>query len=75
MDGLADFHFLRPAWLAALPAGAWFSWYVWQRLREGGSWRIACDPALLPHLTVGTAVALSIMPRWVPRFPGTKTVA
>ena len=53
MNSWSDFHFLRPLWLAALPVGVWFCWYVWRRMQQGGSWRTACDPSLLPHLMVG----------------------
>ena len=47
---MADFHFLRPAWLLALPAGLVLVWACARRQRSGARWRDACDPALLPHL-------------------------
>lgn len=50
---LSAFHFLRPAWLALVPAGLVL---LWARRGEGGlvGWRSAIAPALLPHLVVRT---------------------
>ena len=45
-----DFHFLRPGWLFALPAGLALVWAYARRLRSGERWREVCDAALLPHL-------------------------
>ena len=47
---MADFHFLRPAWLLVLPAGLALLWACARRQRSGARWRDVCDPALLPHL-------------------------
>jgi Ca-activated chloride channel family protein len=53
LDGLGDFHFLRPAWLLLLP----FAWLMQRRLAHGHSarsqWKDAVAPHLLPHLVVG----------------------
>ena len=49
---MEDFHFLRPAWLLALPAGLALVWAYARRLRSGERWRDVCDPALLPYLLV-----------------------
>lgn len=46
---LADFHFLRPWWLLALPAVIAIP-RLWQCYRPVGDWTRVCDPALLPHL-------------------------
>ena len=47
---LADFHFLRPLWLALLLAIPLF-WLLRHRGRaDAGAWRSAIDPHLLPHL-------------------------
>ena len=45
-----DFHFLRPAWLLALPAGLGLVWAYARRLRSGERWQDICDAALLPYL-------------------------
>ena len=47
---MAEFHFLRPAWLLVLPAGLVLVGAYARRLRSGARWRDACDAALLPHL-------------------------
>ena len=47
---MGEFHFLRPWWLLALPAGLGLVWAYARRLRSGERWRDVCDPALLPHL-------------------------
>jgi Ca-activated chloride channel family protein len=54
---LADFHFLRPLWLLALPALALLLWRL--RLNRFGedAWRAICDPPLLPHLLVKRGAA------------------
>jgi Ca-activated chloride channel family protein len=53
LDGLGDFHFLRPAWLLLIP----FAWAVLRRSGQGHSarsqWKDAVAPHLLPHLVVG----------------------
>ena len=49
---LADFHFLRPAWLLL---GLPLAWLCWRLHRRAGSRDVLarfCDAALLPHLTV-----------------------
>jgi Ca-activated chloride channel family protein len=49
----ADFHFLRPLWLLAVPAAAW----LWWRLRilsdPLAGWRVLVERPLLDALTVG----------------------
>ncbi|HET6546592.1 MAG TPA: VWA domain-containing protein [Rhodanobacteraceae bacterium] len=50
MSRLADFHFLRPAWLLLLLALPLLGLF-WQRVRvDAGAWRSAVDAHLLPHL-------------------------
>ncbi|GJL62838.1 MAG: hypothetical protein NPIRA04_14920 [Nitrospirales bacterium] len=54
MQGIEQFHFLRPWWfLAFLPLGVLILLLVRQR---GGaqSWEAVCDAHLLPHLLVGS---------------------
>jgi Ca-activated chloride channel family protein len=55
---MADFHFLRPLWLFALPAGAWL---IWRLLRGGsgaGQWRTLVDEALQPFVLAGAETGL-----------------
>jgi Ca-activated chloride channel homolog len=50
MEQFAEFHFLRPLWLALLLAIPLF-WLLRHRGRaDAGAWRSAIDPHLLPHL-------------------------
>ncbi len=46
----AEFHFLRPEWLLAVPLVALFAWYGARRLLTPGSWLAVIDPALQPHV-------------------------
>ena len=50
---MAEFTFLRPWWLAAIPPGLALVWWLRRRWAGGGSWEAIVDPALLPHLVVG----------------------
>ena len=43
---MADFHFLRPWWLALLPAGVWLIWQLLRGRADAGGWRSIVDPAL-----------------------------
>jgi Ca-activated chloride channel family protein len=52
----AEFHFLRPEWLLAVPAVLALAWYFARRRLRPGSWLAVIDPALQPHvLARGTA--------------------
>lgn len=54
MDSL-PLHFIRPAWLWALPLAVLIPW-LWARLRRpAGDWARICDPHLLRWLSVGEA--------------------
>jgi len=48
----AEFHFLRPWWLAALPAVALLAWIAARRRLTRGGWAAICDPALRAHVLV-----------------------
>jgi Ca-activated chloride channel family protein len=52
---IGAFHFLRPEWLAAIPA--WLALVVWVRksLRTDSSWTRICDPLLAPYVVDGGA--------------------
>lgn len=60
---LQDFHFLRPAWLAALLPLCLLVWWLARRRGRVGHWAQLIDPELLPALqlegTTGTARAVS----------------
>jgi Ca-activated chloride channel family protein len=47
---LENFHFLRPAWLLALPALSLLVYRLRDRLSGKNPWAAVIDPALLPHL-------------------------
>jgi len=52
---MGAFHFLRPEWLAAIPA--WLALVMWVRksLRIDSSWTRICDPLLAPYVVDGGA--------------------
>ncbi|CAH1656149.1 Ca-activated chloride channel family protein [Hyphomicrobiales bacterium] len=50
---LADFHFLRPWWLALLVPAAILGWMEWRSGDTTARWRAVIDAGLLRHLTVG----------------------
>ncbi|MEZ5445517.1 MAG: VWA domain-containing protein [Gammaproteobacteria bacterium] len=56
---VAEFHFLRPLWLLALPALAAMIWVFRGRAVQGTPWRRVVDAALLPHVLAqpGSAAA------------------
>src|SRR5690606_41941672 len=43
-----NFHFLRPAWLLALPVGVALIVYAFRAQASGGAWRRVVDRALQP---------------------------
>ncbi len=52
---LRDFHFLRPAWLLAIPLLLVLVW-LWRHRRGGNrQWAAVCDPQLLPALLLDAA--------------------
>ena len=60
---MADFHFLRPWWLAALPIGIWLIWRLfWAEPGRKSGWRAVVDEALQPHV-LGRVEAL-VNRRW-----------
>lgn len=46
----AEFHWLRPEWLLAIPLVAAFAWYSARRRLRPGRWQRVVDPALQPHV-------------------------
>ncbi len=51
---MAEFHFLRPWWLLALPFGVWLSWQLTRSGNLGGRWRALVDKALQPYVLTGS---------------------
>ncbi|MDH3693926.1 MAG: VWA domain-containing protein [Gammaproteobacteria bacterium] len=59
---LAEFHFIRPLWLIALPAGIMLAWWLWRRSSGASNWQAICDQQLLQHLLINVAGARSRVP-------------
>ena len=53
---MAEFHFLRPWWLVALPFGLWLIWQLTRTGSLGGRWRAFVDEALQPYVLTGSSV-------------------
>ncbi|MGI9247520.1 MAG: vWA domain-containing protein [Woeseiaceae bacterium] len=47
---LADFHWLRPEWLLAIPAVIFFAVVLGRQRLGSGNWRDVVDPALMPFV-------------------------
>jgi len=47
---LADFHWIRPEWLLALPLVALITFTLARRRLAAGSWQRIIDPALAPYV-------------------------
>ena len=58
------FDFMRPYWLALLPAVV-LVYLAWRRRGHASSWRDVIDPSLLPHLLVGGAGQRAAWPWWL----------
>jgi Ca-activated chloride channel family protein len=50
---VTELHFLRPAWLLAIPLVLLFVAMLWRSRSAAHNWRRVCDPHLLPQLLVG----------------------
>lgn len=59
---MAEFHFLRPWWLALLPAALWLAWRMLRGRADGAGWTAVVDPALRAHVLA--APALLRQSRW-----------
>ncbi|MBK8067380.1 MAG: VWA domain-containing protein [Rhodanobacteraceae bacterium] len=71
---LAEFQFLRPWWLAALPLLLLLLW-VWRHRRaEPGAWQRAVDPHLLPHLLQRVEVRGTRLPSVLAMLVGTLAI-
>ncbi len=47
---MAEFHFLRPLWLALLPVAGWLIWQLMRGRADVGGWRGVVDANLRPHV-------------------------
>ena len=65
IDALANFHFIRPAWLLLVPLAIGL-WWFWQRQREPlRGWREQMDPELLAALVVGDGAKRDRAAHWL----------
>ena len=63
MPDLGAFHFLRPAWLAALAPIAWVAFALSRRASAAARWRGVVEPHLLVHLVVRPHRGFVLQPR------------
>lgn len=56
MDGLSQFHFLRPFWLLALVPLIILIWLMARKRLGSHSWESVCDEELLPYILIGSSV-------------------
>ena len=61
----ADFHFLRPEWLWAIPGVIVAAILLARRQLGPGSWQKVVDPALAPHVLTGSSNRKSDLRWWL----------
>ena len=61
----AEFHFLRPEWLLAIPLVALLTWALYRRRLDPGNWQRVIDPALAPHVLARRAGPVSAWRWWL----------
>jgi len=66
----AEFHFLRPEWLWAIPAVIAVAVLLAKRQLGPGSWQKVIDPALMPHVLSGSASRRSGSRWWLVGLAG-----
>jgi Ca-activated chloride channel family protein len=59
----AEFHFLRPEWLLALPVIVAMTWVLARRRLAPGSWQSVVEPALVPYV-LATGQVQGLTYRW-----------
>ncbi|WP_339669727.1 VWA domain-containing protein [Dasania marina] len=64
LNNLAQFHFLRPLWLLAIPAGLLLVIIFWRRKSSALNWGQAINPSLLSHLIAAGQDKISNPNRW-----------
>ena len=62
MDGLTDFHFIRPLWLLALIPAVTLTYLSFRHWARGSAWQRAIDPALIRFLLVKPPLSPAINP-------------
>lgn len=62
---MGEFHFLRPAWLLALPVALILAWIVARREDVRSRWRGLIEPQLLDHLVVDPRARWRVRPVYV----------
>jgi Ca-activated chloride channel family protein len=67
----ADFHWLRPEWLLAMPLVALVAWRLARRRLAPGSWQRVIDPALVPHVLSRAAIGGTDYRWWLLFLGGT----
>jgi len=67
---LADFHFLRPEWLWAIPAIVIAAVLLARRRLGPGSWQNVVDAALAPHVLASSATKRADMRWWLVAIGG-----
>jgi len=65
----AEFHFLRPEWLLAVPLVMLLAWLLHRRRLAPGNWQRVIDPALAPHVLARRGEQGSAL-RWWLLAPG-----
>jgi Ca-activated chloride channel family protein len=66
----AEFHFLRPEWLWALPVVAAMTLFLARRQLAPGSWQSVIDPALAPYILSRTQVSRLTYRWWLTLIGG-----
>jgi Ca-activated chloride channel family protein len=66
----AEFHFLRPEWLWALPVVAGMTLFLARRQLAPGSWQSVIDPALAPYILSRTQVSRLTYRWWLTLIGG-----
>ena len=70
----ADFHFVRPEWLLALPLVIAVTWLLARRLLAPGSWQGVVDPALVPYVLARSAAPEGAWRWWLMLLAGVLAV-
>ena len=66
----AEFHFLRPEWLWAIPLVAGLTLFLARRRLAPGSWQAVIDPALAPYILSRTQVSRLSYRWWLTMIGG-----
>jgi Ca-activated chloride channel family protein len=64
MEMIEHLHFLRPAWLLALPPLWGLAWWMARRRAGDGDWSRLIDPELLPDLRLAVAGGQGTLSPW-----------